>query len=141
MSGSQERLKGFVSENEERGHCPKTGGEWVIAASVTDPLNDVFAAKFLQIIGGVARAVLEWPLLAEQAYAGGDIGRGKSVGRGGQGDQRLDDVAHACLVEIDATDASFADLRSEWETLEHIVGDKALIDAAEGIGKSLEYGF
>jgi hypothetical protein len=34
------------------------------------------------------------------------------------------------LVEIDAADKSFADLRGEREMLEHVVSNKALIDAA-----------
>src|SRR5215470_8573826 len=53
----------------------------------------------------------------------------------------LDDVAHPCLVQIDASDASFADLRGEREKFEHLVSDKALIDTAESIGKFFEYGF
>ena len=47
-----------------------------------------------------------------------------------QSDQRLDDVAHSRLVQIDAAGARFADLRGERETLEHLVSDKALVNAA-----------
>src|SRR5262249_57073441 len=82
----------------------------------------------------------ERALLGEQADASGDIGGSKPVGRR-QGDQGLDDVTHPRLVEIDAADESFADLRGERQMLEQIISDKALIDAAESIGKPLEYGF
>ena len=42
---------------------------------MADAVNDLFAAKFLQIIGGVAGAVLAWALFTECAHANGDIGR------------------------------------------------------------------
>ena len=50
----------------------------------------------------------------------------------GEGDKAISAsmMAHPGLVEIDATDDSFADLRGEREMLEHFVSDKALIDAA-----------
>jgi hypothetical protein len=54
----------------------------------------------------------------------------KPLGRGGQGDQRLDDAAHPCLVEVNATNEGLADLCGERELLEHFVRDEALIDAA-----------
>jgi hypothetical protein len=50
-------------------------------------------------------------------------------------------VAHPRLVEIDAPDEGLADLRREGELFEHVVGDEALIDAAESVSKSLQYGF
>ena len=49
--------------------------------------------------------------------------------------QRLDDLAHPRLVEIDAADNGFADARRRRELLEHFISDEALIDATEGIGK------
>src|SRR6266446_3717005 len=49
----------------------------------------------------------------------------KPLGGGGQGDQRLDDLAHPHLVEIDAADKSFADLRGEGEMFEHFISPVA----------------
>src|ERR1700745_1407811 len=95
----------------------------------------------VQIISSVARAVLERVEFAEQAYLGGDLRGGKAVGGRGEGDHRLDDVAHPRLVEIDAADAGLADLRREGELLEHVISDEALIDAAESVSKSLQYRF
>ena len=54
---------------------------------------------------------------------------------------RLDDMAHPRLVEIGAADAGLADVGGKRELVEHVVSDEALIDAAQSIGKSLEYGF
>jgi hypothetical protein len=130
LSGSQEGFDSFVSEDEQRSHRSEPGWERLVAAGVADPADDVFAAEFLQIIPGMAGAVLAWALFTECAHANGDIGDGEAVGRGGQGDQRLDDLTHPRLVEIDAADKSFADLRGDGEMLEHVVSDKALIDAA-----------
>ena len=80
LSGGQEGFDGFVSENEQRGHRSETGWERFVAASVADAANDLFAAEFLQIIGGVAGAVLAWGLFAEGAHPSGDIGGGEAVG-------------------------------------------------------------
>jgi len=40
----------------------------------------VLAAEFLQILSGVAGAVLRWALSAAGAYHSGDIGGGEAVG-------------------------------------------------------------
>src|SRR6202035_1323040 len=113
LSGGQEGVDSFVSEDEQRSHRSEPGWERLVATGVANPADDLFAAEFLQIIRGVAGAVLAWALFTECAHANGDIGGGEPVGRGGQGDQRLDDLAHPRLVEIDAADKSFADLRGE----------------------------
>ena len=129
LSGGQEGFDSFVSEYEQRSHRSEPSWERLVAAGMADPPDDLFAAEFLQIIPGMAGAVLAWVLFTDCAHANGDIGGGEAVGRGGQGDQRLDDLAHPRLVEIDAADKSFADLRGEGEMLEHFISDKALIDA------------
>ena len=90
LSGGEQGFDGFVAENEEGSHSPETGQQRLVAAGVADPADDVFAAEFLQIIPGMAGAVLAWALFTECAHANGDIGGGEAVGRGGQGDQRLD---------------------------------------------------
>ena len=58
LSGGEKGFDGFVSENEQRGHRPQTGWQRFIAARVCDAAKDLFAAEFLQIVSGVARAVL-----------------------------------------------------------------------------------
>ena len=40
----------------------------------------MFAAEFLQIIPGMAGAVLAWALFTECAHVNGDIGGGEAVG-------------------------------------------------------------
>ena len=80
LSGGQKGFDSFVSEDEQRSHRFKPGWKWLVAAGVADPADDVFAAEFLQIIRGVARAVLARALFTECAHAGGDIGGGEAVG-------------------------------------------------------------
>src|SRR6516225_9173999 len=58
LSGGKEGFDGFVSEDDQRGHRPEAGRERLVAAGVADAANDLFAAEFLQIISGVAGAVL-----------------------------------------------------------------------------------
>jgi len=58
LGGGQQRFDGFVAENDQGGHRPEPAGERFVATGVADAANDVLAAKLLQIIGGVARAVL-----------------------------------------------------------------------------------
>ena len=78
LSGSEQGLDGLASQDDQRGHRSQAGRKWFIAAGVADPANDLFAAKFLQIIGSVARAVLKRTLIAEQAHASGDVGGGEA---------------------------------------------------------------
>ena len=57
-SGGQERLDGFVMEDEQRRHCSEPGWERFVSAGVTDPANDLFATKLLEIISCVSGAVV-----------------------------------------------------------------------------------
>jgi hypothetical protein len=58
LSGGEQRLDGFVPQNHQRGHRPQAGRQRFIAAGMADAADDVSAAEFLQIVSGVARAVL-----------------------------------------------------------------------------------
>jgi hypothetical protein len=76
----QEGFDSFVSEDEQRSRCSEPGWERLVATDVADPADDLFAAEFLEIIRGVAGAVLAWALFTECAHASGDIGGGEAVG-------------------------------------------------------------
>ena len=58
LSGGQEGFDSFVSEDEQRSHRSEPSWERLVAAGVADPVDDVFAAEFFQIISGVAGTVL-----------------------------------------------------------------------------------
>src|ERR1700746_615057 len=58
----------------------------------------------------------------------------------GQGNDRFGDPAHARLVEIDAADYDLTDTGRGRATLQCLIGGEACVDAAEGIGKSLQQG-
>ena len=80
LSGGQEGFDSFVSEYEQRSHRSEPSWERLVAEGMADPPDDLFAAEFLQIIRGVAGAVLAWALFTECAHANGDIGGGEPVG-------------------------------------------------------------
>jgi hypothetical protein len=50
------------------------------------------------------------------------------------------DPAHTRLVEIDAADYDLTGTGWRRQTLKCLIGDEACVDAAEGIGKSLQQG-
>ena len=58
LSGGEKGFDGFVAEHDQCGHRPQTGWQRLVASGVADAPNDVFAAKFLQIVSGVTGAVL-----------------------------------------------------------------------------------
>src|SRR5258706_9635711 len=60
LSRSEQGFDGFVAQDEERRHRPETGRQRLVAASVADSADDVLAAEVLQIISGVAGALLCW---------------------------------------------------------------------------------
>src|SRR5438132_9824726 len=75
-SRSEQGFDGFVAQDEERRHRPETGRQRLVAASVADAADDVLAAEFLQIISGVAGAVVWWALLGVCANARRHVGGG-----------------------------------------------------------------
>src|SRR2546426_648583 len=97
---------------------------------MTNPLDDLFAAQFLQIIGGTAGAVLGFALFSEDSDLMSPVGSCEPAGRRRQNDGCFGHPAHSRLVEIDSTDLGFADLRWLRKLLQYRIGDEALIDAA-----------
>src|SRR5438094_10675638 len=71
LSGGQEGFDSFVSEDEQRSHRSEPSWERLVAAGMADPADDLFAAEFLQIIGGVAGALVGGALFTECAAATG----------------------------------------------------------------------
>jgi tetratricopeptide (TPR) repeat protein len=70
------------------------------------------------------------------------VGGGEAIWRGGQSDQRLEHRAHACLVEIDAADDGFADLRGCRQVFEQFIGDEALgsiLSATDNLFTATDY--
>ena len=80
MSGSEQGFDGFVTKHQEGGHCAKAGRECVVLARAGDPLNDLFAAEFFEIVGSVAGAVRKRALFAEKAHPSGEVGGGEAEG-------------------------------------------------------------
>src|SRR6059036_3493467 len=97
---------------------------------MTNPFDDLFAAQFLQIIGGTGGAVLGLDLFDEGSDLMSQVGSCQPDGRRRQSDGCFGHPAHSRLVEIDSTDLGFADLRWLRKLLQYRIGDEALIDAA-----------
>ena len=74
--GGEERFDSCVAKNEERGDRAEAAGERLVAAGVSDPANDVLAAKLFEVVGGVA-GTLWW---AAFTHPRGDVGGGEAVG-------------------------------------------------------------
>ena len=58
LSGGEKRFDGFVAQHDQRDHRPQTGWQRLVASGVADAAKDLFAAEFLQIVSGVAGAIL-----------------------------------------------------------------------------------
>ena len=80
LSGGEQRFDGFVAEHEQGSDRPQTGRKGLVAARRADPADDLFAAEFLQIVGGLAGTVGGWALIAERANLIGQCGGGEAVG-------------------------------------------------------------
>jgi hypothetical protein len=76
----------------------------LVAAGLTDAADDLFAAKFIQIVSGAAETVLGEVVFAEGSDMSGQLGGGEAVGRKRQGSHGLNDRVHSRFVEIDAAD-------------------------------------
>jgi hypothetical protein len=63
LSGREQRFDGFLSEHEQGSDRPQTGRKGLVATRRADPLDDLFAAEFLQIVRGLAGTVGGWTLM------------------------------------------------------------------------------
>jgi hypothetical protein len=81
LSGSEQGFDdGFVSENDERCHCPQACRKRLVAAGLADPADNLLAAKLLQIISSAAGTILELALFAEWTDLRRQLGGGETVG-------------------------------------------------------------
>ena len=64
LSGGEKGFDGFVAQHDQRDHRPQTGWQRLVASGVADAAKDLFAAEFLQIVSGVARASMLWLIRA-----------------------------------------------------------------------------
>jgi len=137
LSRSEQGFDGFVAQDEERRHRPETGRQRLVAASVADSADDVLAAEFLQIISGVAGTVLlmGFAWLRAQTRAA-TWGGGEAIWRGGQSDQRprAPRALRALLRSMPPT-MVLPTCEAVGSCSSSFIGDEALIDATESIGK------
>ena len=58
LRGSKEGFDSLVTQNHQSGHRPETARQRLVAAGAADPAHDVLGAELLQIISGLAGAVV-----------------------------------------------------------------------------------
>ena len=85
----------------------------VVPTGAGDPLHEVLAPQFLQIVGGAAWGVHRCGGAAAALDLTRQVGRGKAAGRDRQREHRLSDPSHPRFVEVDAADRRVPDLRRE----------------------------
>ena len=80
LSSGQQRFDGLVAEHEQGSDGPQARRNGFVATGRADPLDDLFTAKFLQIVCCLAGAVGGWTLIAARASPGGQCGGGETIG-------------------------------------------------------------
>jgi len=136
--GSKKRFDDLVSEDKEGGYRLEASRARRIATGLADALHDLLAAELLQIVGRAGGTILRRGLLAKRTDARRQFGSAEAVRNGRERNNRFGNPAHARLVQIDPADYNLADARCRWQTLKRLIGDEAGVDAAQGIGKSLQ---
>ena len=84
LSGGQQRPDGFVAKNDQCGEGLETRRYGLVSPCMSNPLDDLFAAQLLQIIGGVAGTVLGFALFAEDSDL---MSQSEAVNPPGDGDK------------------------------------------------------
>src|SRR6201997_4964861 len=80
LSSGQQRFDGLVAEHEQGSDGPQARRNGFVATGGADPLDDLFTAKFLQVVCCLAGAVGGGALIAERASLGGQCGGGETIG-------------------------------------------------------------
>ena len=138
VSSREQRKEQFFSKYVERGHGAQSVAGGLVSAGVADFFYEVFAAKFLEVVGGLAWAVRR---LAALEY-GGDLcgkfrGR-KAFGLGGKDDERSHHGAHPGIVHINAGNAGRADLSGPRQLFPEASVDEAGVYTAQDSDKAFE---
>jgi len=80
LRGGKEGFDSLVTQNHQSGHRPETARQRLVTAGVADPAHDVLAAKFLQVISGLAGAVVSLGLLVGCADPSRNLRGGEAIG-------------------------------------------------------------
>ena len=90
-------LFNLLAQNQQRGHCLEACAGRLVFSGVANPPDHLFAAKLLQVVGCWSRLVVRFAAIPNP---GSQLGSRESSRPGGQGQDRLSHLAHACSVEI-----------------------------------------
>src|SRR5207245_7657057 len=92
-------------------------------------VDQVFAAQFAQVVGGLPDAVVSAP--GHGVDLRGEVGDGEPAQWWGQGEDRREGGAGAGFVQVDTANPDGAELRRLWQLVEGAVGDEADVDAVQ----------
>ena len=99
----------MFAKGEQGGDGAGGVGRDVVAAAAYGFVDEVVAAEFAQVVGGLAGGVVV--VSGEVVHLVGQVGDGEPVGVGGERDDGGQGGAGARLVQVDTTDAGSADDR------------------------------
>jgi hypothetical protein len=135
----EERFDDFVAQDDQSAHGPQTLRRHLLATGGFDLANQVFGAKFLQVVGNVTRAVLPLGLITEGANLRSQGGGREAAWGVRQSQNSLGHPAHAKLMEVDSSHPSFPHPGGQGQLLEGLVGDKVNIRSLESVEEALHH--
>ena len=139
LGSRQQRKEHFFSEHVESGHAAQSVRGALVSSGVAYFLYEVFAAKFLEVIGGLAWAVR---YLTGLEYAGDLCGefRGRKAFRlGGKDNGRSHDGAHPGIVNINAGHAGSADLSGQRQLFPDASVNEGGVHTVQDTDEALEH--
>ena len=131
LDAGQDRGDDVVPEGEQGRYGPGSRAGQIVAAGARGFGDELLAAEFAQIVGGLAGVVGGVVLPGHGVDFGGHIGHGEPVGRCGEGEHGRQGGADPGLVHIDAADPAGAQLRGQRQLIQRAVGEEADIDAVQ----------
>jgi hypothetical protein len=82
LGRSEEGFNGFVAENDQRRHCSSPLGNGFVFCRLADAADDLFPAKFFQIVGGTTWSLLGFSLPTQPSHLFSQLGGGEPPGEG-----------------------------------------------------------
>src|SRR3990172_6288674 len=131
----QDGFDHLFPQDEQSGHFPQSLGYRFIASRVFYFMHQVFSAQFLQVIGSLAGGVRAGKVFL---YFGSQGCALKPLRSDGQGNHCLQDSLYSGLVDIDACDGSWPNLRRFRPIVQAMIRDESHIHTAQSIQEAVQ---
>jgi len=137
----EQRVQDLRPQHDETRHGSQTFWRGFIALGMLDPADQVFATKFLQIVGSLTRMIMGYGITKDFFDSFRKVRRAKPSWMGRKSDDSLHHGSHSRPINIDASDSGLSHLRGKRPAIQSLIVNERHVHPSENSQKSFYHDF